>query len=138
MRGLCWIILLVPIAACHNDGLARVSVSGSVTYDGAPVKYGLITFRPVAGSSGPAAGTAIMEGRFQVAAEKGPTVGPHEVEIKIPDFAKTATKPDEPSAGSRGAMHFKTFSQKALIEPQANEFHFALSAESMPLKSKQK
>src|SRR5438046_1495605 len=105
-----WIVILLPFAACHyNEGLQRVAVRGNVTYDGAPVKHGMITFRPVPGSNGPSAGTAIIDGKFQLTIEKGPTVGPHDVEIKIADLEKVTTKSDEPALVLRGAIHFKSF-----------------------------
>jgi hypothetical protein len=139
MRRLYWIIIFLPIAACHyNDGLGRVAVRGNVTYDGAPVKHGMITFRPVLGSNGPSAGTAIIDGKFQITAEKGPTVGPHEVAIKIADLAKDATKSDEPAVALREAIHFKSFSQKVSVERQANEFNFEFAADSQALKSNPK
>jgi hypothetical protein len=139
MRRLCWILILLPIAACHsNDGLGRVAVRGTVTYDGEPVKHGMITFRPVLKSNGPSAGTAIIDGKFQITAEKGPTVGQHEVAIKIADFAKDATKSDEPAVALKAAMHFKSFSQKVSVDRQANEFDFELGTDSLALKRSQR
>jgi hypothetical protein len=139
MRRLCWILIFLPIAACHsNDGLGRVAVRGTVTYDGAPVKHGMITFRPVLRSTGPSAGTAILDGKFQITAEKGPTVGQHEVAIKIADFAKDATKSEEPALALKAAMQFKSFSQKVSVGRQTNEFNFELGADSQALKRSQK
>jgi hypothetical protein len=139
MRRLSWIVIFLPITACHyNDGLGRVAVRGNVTYDGAPVKHGTITFQPVHRSNGPSAGSAIIDGKFQLAAEKGPTVGPHEVAIKIVDLAKDATKSDEPALALKQAMHFISFSQKVSIERQANEFNFEFGADSQAQKSNQK
>src|SRR6478672_2000463 len=86
MRRLLWIAVLLFLPGCHSsDGLPRVEVRGKVAYEGVPVKRGMIVFRPANKTKGPATGTAIVDGKFLLTADKGPTVGPHEVEVKIVD-----------------------------------------------------
>ena len=129
---MCCLIVLVVVAACKNNSLRRVPVQGNVTCDGAPVKSGMISFRPAPGSKGPAAGTAIVDGEFAISTEKGPTVGPHEVEIKIAIFAEEPSKPNEPALGLRGKLQFKSFLQHADISTERNELHFSLTSEMTP------
>jgi hypothetical protein len=126
MRRLLWIAILVSAPACrHGDGLARVEVRGNVTYQGAPVEHGVITFRPVHGSKGPAAGTGIVDGKFFLPADKGPIAGPHEVEVEIVDVAKDSTKSDESTLMTHGAGQLKSISQRVEITKGVNEFEFS-------------
>src|ERR1700733_13204300 len=94
-QQICWLIALVFVAACKANSIPRIPVRGKVTYDGAPVKRGLVTFRPASGSKAPSAGAASEEGEFSISADKGPTAGPHDVEVKIATFANDASKPDQ-------------------------------------------
>jgi hypothetical protein len=132
IQRLCWLVVLVAVPACDKNGLSRVPVRGNVTYDGAPVERGMVTFRPASGSKGPAAGATIIDGEFIIAAEKGPTVGPHEVEIKIASVAKDVARPDEPALALRGNMQFKTFYQHVDVSTGINEFHFSFTPDATP------
>jgi hypothetical protein len=121
------IAMLVSVAACRkSDGLQRVEVQGNVTYQGAPAEHGLITFRPATGSSGPAAGTGIINGKYFIPAEKGPVAGPHEVEIKILEHGGDAAKPAQSGLATRGQLQMKTFSQHVEISSGANRLAFSL------------
>ena len=137
IRRLGWFVILVAASACSNNSLSRVAVRGKVTFDGVPVKRGMITFRPASGSKGPAAGSAIIDGKFVISAEKGPTVGPHEVEIKIANFVTNDANPDQPALALRGTVQFKTFWQRVTVKSRGNEFNFALSSDSPNPKAKQ-
>jgi hypothetical protein len=137
IRRLGWFVILVTALACSSQGLSRVAVRGKVTCDGVPVKRGMITFRPTSELKGPAAGTAIIDGKFVISAEKGPTVGPHEVEIKIAHFVTNDASPDQPALALRGTVQFKTFSQRVTVKTRGNEFDFALSSDSPNPKAKQ-
>ncbi|HEX4414240.1 MAG TPA: hypothetical protein VH107_11470, partial [Lacipirellulaceae bacterium] len=125
-------VALVFVAACKANSIPRVSVRGKVTYDGASVKRGLITFRPAAGSKGPSAGAAIDDGEFAISADKGPTAGPHDVEVKIASFAIDASKPDQPALALRGNMQFKTLSQHVEVTKGPNDFNFSFTTAPTP------
>ncbi len=56
--------LLLAVVGCGGDG--RQAVSGDVTMDGQPLSDGIIRFEPQAGIPGSGAGTAIVDGRFQL------------------------------------------------------------------------
>jgi len=121
--------VLVFVPGCHtSDGLPRVEVRGKVTYEGVPVKRGTIVFRPANKSKGPAAGTAIVEGKFHLTADKGPTAGPHEVEFKIVDAPEVATESNETAWAMHRAGQLKSFSQQVEVKSGLNEFEFSFTA----------
>jgi hypothetical protein len=123
---LIWIAVLVTVPACRDDdGLGRVAVRGSVTYQGAPVQRGLITFRPASGSRGPAAGTGIVDGKFLIPAEKGPIAGPQEVEVKIVNVENDSEKSGASALLQRGPGQLKSFSQQVEVTKGVNEFEFS-------------
>lgn len=131
MRRLLWIAALASVSACHgSNGLARVEVRGNVTYQGAPVEHGMITFRPAHGSKGPAAGTAIVNGKFFLPAEKGPTAGSHEVEITIVDVTKDPMKSAESTLVTHGVGQVNTFSQQIEVTRGVNKFEFSFPSNS--------
>jgi len=132
IHRLSWLVILVAVAACKSNNVSRIPVRGNVICDGAPVARGTITFRPASGSKGPAAGTAIVDGEFAVGADRGPTAGPHDVEIKIASFEKGAAKPGEPALAMRGNLLFKSFFQQVDVSSEKNEFHFSLTSEVTP------
>lgn len=68
--GVLLVLLAVCVAGC-NAGRRLLPVSGSVSFDGKPIKKGTIEFIPVDGTSGPSFGGSIKEGRYEVAAARG-------------------------------------------------------------------
>jgi len=60
-------------------------VKGTVTFDGKPVDNGMALFVPESGVEGPPVPVTIVDGKFEVPASAGPTVGRNGVQI-------TATK----------------------------------------------
>jgi hypothetical protein len=66
-------IMLLLLAGCSQ----RVTLSGTVTYDGEPVKDGHISFIPVAGQ-GSTVGAPIKDGSYELTA---PPPGKYRVEI---------------------------------------------------------
>jgi len=70
------LLVVVWPAGCGTRGPALVPVSGSVTFDGAPVETGEIVFRAADGAVASHAGQ-IMAGRYAIRS----TAGPKRVEI---------------------------------------------------------
>ncbi len=125
-RRLLWMSILVFVPACQrSDGQSRVEVRGSVTYQGTPVEHGMITFQPAHGSKGPAAGTGIVGGKFFLPAAKGPTAGPHEVEVKIVEVTEDSSKPDVSRLMTHGIEQVMSFSQHVEVGRGATEFKFS-------------
>ena len=66
----CWLagLLGLVLAGCGGDG--RVSVTGTVSYDGRPVEQGTISFVPLDPSQAPEGG-GIVDGRFALSVPPG-------------------------------------------------------------------
>ncbi len=83
MKRLLCIVTLAFCCGCGRiDGPIRVAVAGNATVDGTPITEGSITFLPMSDTKGPVAGSPIVDGRYSIAAEKGPCVGHYRVEIR--------------------------------------------------------
>jgi hypothetical protein len=82
-----WVVLI--ISGCGPKS-TRLGVEGRVTFDGAPVPEGKISFIPLPGTSSPTAGATIKDGDFKVPRDKGVRPGKFRVEIRaIRDSGKT-------------------------------------------------
>ena len=129
MYRLLWIAVLVGVSDCHRSGgLSRVEVRGNVTYEGSPVKHGMIVFRPANKSKGPSGGTAIVDGKFLLSADKGPIPGPHEVELKIVDAPEKPATMKEPAQALQRAGQLKSILQQVDVKSGPNEFNFSFPA----------
>lgn len=95
------VLLLLVMTGC-GGGIQRVAVEGEVSLDGKPIQKGSILFRPTGTTKGMTAGGEIIDGRYQLSADKGPVVGNNIVEFYA-DF-KTGRKvllvPHDPGSGS--------------------------------------
>jgi hypothetical protein len=72
---------LLSITGCGRQ-TTRLAVEGTVTFDGAPIPDGKISFTPLPGTSSPTAGATIRDGEFQVPRDKGLRPGKFRVEIR--------------------------------------------------------
>ena len=89
----------IALCGCFGSGddIDRVVVSGTVTYNGAPVDDGSIRFVPKYGTSAPVSGVAIVNGQYKIEMRGGVPVGTHRVEIR--SFRKLEKQyPDQPDA----------------------------------------
>ena len=93
----------------------------------------LVSFRPASGSNGPAAGAGIIAGKFFIPAENGPTVGPHEVVVKIVGIAANSMKSDESTLLKHGIGDLKSFSQRVEITTGVNELELSFPSGSSSL-----
>jgi hypothetical protein len=83
------------LVGCQSSSeLERVVVSGNVTYNGEPIEYGVIQFRPMDGTKGPSSSTEIVKGRYKMAAKGGVPVGRHQVVIQA--FRGEFSDPNDP------------------------------------------
>jgi hypothetical protein len=77
------ICLAATIAGC--GGSTDIPISGEVTLDGRPVAGpATIAFYPEPGTNSPNAGGEIVDGKYSIPAEKGPSTGKFRVEITWP------------------------------------------------------
>ena len=70
------------LGGCGDSGPQRVPVSGSVTYNGAPVSEGVIRFTPGKDSQMPMTAAAIKDGTYKADLRGGVPVGIHTVGIE--------------------------------------------------------
>ena len=81
----CVLVLLLSVGGgCGGQaypGPPRAAVSGKVTFDGAPIGIGSITFLPKSGN-GPVSGGPINDGAFNLTEEFGPTIGEQTVQFQ--------------------------------------------------------
>ncbi|MDR1291118.1 MAG: hypothetical protein LBK06_07955 [Planctomycetaceae bacterium] len=72
-------MVLVIITGCQK-GIERVSIEGSVTFEGKPLDGGYVTIKPVAG---PGAGTDIKpDGTYTISKVAGPMAGECEISVE--------------------------------------------------------
>jgi hypothetical protein len=92
-------VSLFALAGCGG----APSVSGTVTFEGAPVDGGTITFTPEQGGTVTARGAQITEGKYVIKSENGLAPGKYKVEIvwnkktgkTVPNPNDTGTTVDE-------------------------------------------
>jgi len=82
---LCAALLLVlpaGLTGCSGSaGPTLAAVKGEVTLDGQPLAQGRILFEPAPGNTGPVAGASIINGRYDIPADKGVAAGKQIVRI---------------------------------------------------------
>lgn len=71
------------VAGCDSQGTGRYDLTGQVTFRGQPIPKGYMIFSPDRdqGNSGPAAKSAIVNGRYETMKGMGVVGGPHVVSI---------------------------------------------------------
>ena len=69
------------VIGCGSGGPERVIVTGTVTYQGQPLKEGQIRFFPTEGTEAPMSGGDIVDGQYAIRVKGGVAVGTHRVEI---------------------------------------------------------
>ncbi len=74
-------LLIAALSAGGCGDSRRQRVEGTVTFDGQPIADGYICLTPMEGTPGPTAGGPIVDGRFTIAAEKGPFAGKFRAEV---------------------------------------------------------
>jgi hypothetical protein len=82
--AVCGFVLLSCLTGCGQRD-ARIAISGTVSYDGQPVKKGIITFVPANGK-GPTAAATIVDGQYSVKLAAGSKV------VKIEAFKVTGQR----------------------------------------------
>jgi hypothetical protein len=92
---------LLGLLGCSSSGPELAEVSGTVTLDDQLVEEGSIQFIPVEGTTGPAAGETIKNGRYRIARSKGAVVGKNRVEVRA--FRYSGRKVPDPT-GPPGAL----------------------------------
>lgn len=93
------------LAGCGSaDPLGRVPVSGTVQWQGAPLKQGAIRFEPFdikPGDKRTAAGATIREGKYSLSSAEGVPPGKYSVSITATEDTPAATSTDPVEAMSQ-------------------------------------
>ncbi len=91
-------VLLSPLFGCgRGDGIERVAISGSVTFQDEPVVDGQIRFIAQPGTKAPALIERISDGRYATTSSGGVPVGRYRVMIRSWDPNSPLPKgPDDP------------------------------------------
>jgi len=83
-------LVVAPIVAalavaggCSEDPLGRQAVSGTVQFNGAPLKAGNISFQPTEGQT-TYGGATITDGKYSVPQDQGLVNGKYQVSINSP------------------------------------------------------
>lgn len=83
-RFACLAAALIAVAGCgaRDDRGTRVGVRGAVFLDGKPLNRSIIVFRAAEGESKVVATAPIVDGFYEIPAERGPLAGKVRVEIR--------------------------------------------------------
>jgi len=73
---------LFLVGCGRANSLSHLPVSGTVSVSSGEKLNGSITYIPVEGRSGPAATTAVVDGKYRFDETNGPTPGEHRVIVK--------------------------------------------------------
>jgi hypothetical protein len=84
------LVCTLVLATGGCGGSNRGAVQGKVTFNGAPLKEGQISFVPLDPSLGPTAGATVTDGEYRINASRGPVAGEYQVQINA--FRKTGKK----------------------------------------------
>lgn len=123
-------LMLSTLVGCGGT-TGRGPVSGTVTLDGRPLEHGVINFRPVEGNAAPGSGGVVIDGSFEIPADKG--LRPGKYTVSIAAFKNTGRMvsdfPDGPQRPERVPVQIKKTDQlEATIgggEENRLEFHLS-------------
>lgn len=82
LSGLVLLILCLGLCGCSDSEPRRVSVSGTVLVDGAPLPKGTVQFAPV-DNTGPMVSVTVESGKFEVPQSVGPLAGTSLVDVLV-------------------------------------------------------
>lgn len=107
------LLLAVGCGGASYEGESRSEVSGSVSYNGAPVQQGTINLTPI-GHAGRSASASIEAGKYLIAEDQGPNLGKYRVEIFVFEPPKNA--PAEDADVGMVQVAPKEFNEESTVE----------------------
>ena len=112
-----WLAAALSVVGCGaRDGIERVVVSGSVTFDGQPVEKGQIRFIPVENTSGPITVEPVADGYYTTDDVGGVPVGVHRVEIRGFDPEVYANAPKGPGSPAIPQLLPKKYNHESALK----------------------
>lgn len=112
--------VLTAVAGCRRSD--TVSVTGHIVLDDAALPTGTVVFAPIEKTAGPSVGCAVVEGCYNMPADRGPLRGgKYRVEIRSIDSDSGSTK--DPRSGTlpvfrdRVPTKYNSMSQLTLSVP---------------------
>ena len=100
----------------------RAAVSGTIQFNGEPLRWGTIAFEPQAGGNLPVAWAMVSRGNYRINAVAGPVVGPQNVTVLNWGSVEPRPTLEDSEVISAGML-------TATIVPGTNEFAFDLKAD---------
>jgi hypothetical protein len=88
--------LIAPLVGCgQEDPFPRHVVTGTVTYQGQNLEYGILIFEPreSIGKLAPVSSAAVRDGVFKTEQAEGPTTG--EYRVKVLGYDRSGLEPDD-------------------------------------------
>jgi hypothetical protein len=121
------------VAGCGGSNhLQRFPVHGVVTLDGRPLTAGTIRFQPQEATIHIESGSAISEGKYQIANEKGLVPGRYQVHISaLRETGRTTSTMGIPTPVLAESLpaRYNTASQLSIdLQPDTDTFDFALES----------
>jgi hypothetical protein len=100
-RDLRWIGVAVVAFALVSSVIGcgkaseRLPLQGKITWQGQPLTKGSILFMPARGHRGPKIGAQVVEGDYQIDADRGATAGAYRVEVRSDSGERPHSPTDE-------------------------------------------
>jgi hypothetical protein len=79
--ALVMLAMVLGSGGCGRDS-ERLPLTGTVSWQGRPLEKGSIVFVPTDGHRGPKIGAKIVDGGYQIEAQRGATPGAYRVEVR--------------------------------------------------------
>lgn len=95
----CLFVSLGLFLGCSSGG-PQGAIDGKVSFDGESIQEGVISFLPTNGTTGPASGGIIADGKYSISAEQGPVIGNHQVKILANRKTGKKIAPPPPATGT--------------------------------------
>lgn len=118
---------LVTQGCSRESGPVRVRVTGVVERRAEPLVNGTITFLPTAGHNGPAANGTIQNGKFDIPAAEGPSLGEHQVLISL--IPGKMSSEFAAGAAGRKASNRTRWEFRADVSQEKEDYDFILEEE---------
>jgi prepilin-type N-terminal cleavage/methylation domain-containing protein len=119
-------LVIIGSWGCSHRDAGRVPIQGHVTYKGKPLAWGSIALRPSEDTKGPAAGTDIIDGKYEIAASAGPDTGPYIARITIVGPNRGDTSRPSHSLGFKAGLDMKSIQVPIEIVTEPKEYNFTL------------